>query len=117
MRPIATIAIVVLAHTACLAQQDAGLVARYTFDELDGRILPDVSGGGLDGVVNGATLVESPQGHALRVTHQNNLRFKWGDEGEYDHIELPADFLDGECYHIAELFEHAHRFGREFLGG
>ncbi len=172
MRMAATIVIIVLAQAACLAQ-DEGLVAHYTFDALHGQTLPDVSGSGADGVVNGATLIESPHGRALRfdgvddyielgapdalrlagdltveawvrislegkiageranghwlifgdasglavlrnynlrVTHQNKLRFEWGDEGEYDDIEVDASFLDGEWHHLAAVAESASNY-------
>jgi len=162
---------VVLAQTA--PAQPGGLVAYYSCDTVDGRTLPDAAGSGVDGVVNGATLVESPHGQALhfdgvddyvelgspevlrmagdltveawvrislegktageranghwlvfgdasglavlrnynlRITHQNMLRFEWGDEGEYDHLEVDAGFLDGEWHHLAAVAESASNY-------
>jgi len=172
MRMGIAVAIIVLAQAVCLAQEE-GLVAHYPCDALDGQTLRDASGSGADGVVNGATLVESPHGQALhfdgaddyvelstpealrmagdltveawvrislegkvageranghwlifgdgsglavmrnynlRITHQNNLRFEWGDEGEYDAIEVDAGFLDGQWHHLAAVAESASNY-------
>lgn len=45
---------------------EGDLVAHYTFDELNGTVLRDLSGNGNHGQIKGATRVASPRGHALR---------------------------------------------------
>ena len=62
---VATIVLVVM-PAGVQAQSDDGLVAEWHFDEGSGSVLKDSSGNGNDGVIYGATWVDSKYGKALQ---------------------------------------------------
>ncbi len=50
----------------CDAEQNSGLVACWSMDEAQGKIIKDKSGGGNKGSIHGAEWVENIPGHALK---------------------------------------------------
>ena len=62
-----TFTILTVLSPGAVAEQPAGLLAEWRFDEGSGNIAKDTSGNGHDGSVHGASWVKLDEGYAISV--------------------------------------------------
>ena len=76
-----------LVLAAATEAAEPGLVAHWSFDEGEGTVAKDLSGGGRDAAISGPVYVRSPRGHALRFD---------GEDDSVTYAKHPDMLIEGD---------------------